>query len=39
MSKIEFLKGLLLALEGNEGRKAYKRMIIKIEKEIVKCKG
>ncbi len=39
MSKIEFLKGLLLALEGSEGRKTYRRMIEKIEKEILKCKG
>ena len=38
MSKIEFLKGLLLALEGSEARETYKRMIIKIEKEILKCK-
>lgn len=39
MSKIEFLKGLLLALESSEGKNTYKRMIEKIEKEILKCKG
>lgn len=38
MSKIEFLKGLLLALESSEGKNAYKRMIEKIEKEILRCK-
>lgn len=38
MSKVEFLKGLLLALESNEGKNVYRRMIKKIEKEISKCK-
>ncbi len=38
MSKIEFLKGLLEALESSDGKNAYKRMIEKIEKEILRCK-